>query len=522
MEKQAKALDFEQPARTKLVKGVVTLAKAVKSTLGARGRTVLIESNAHVGGMTITKDGITVAKEVRLSDPVEDLAVRVVMQAAARTALEAGDGTTSAIVIAESLVVNGFKLITPELNRIEVLRHMQTITEGVVKQLKSSAVSVRGRRLSDVAIISANNDTKVGKVIASAFKAVGKDGSVIVSKAMGAETYADISSGVRLDRGYISPYLVTDHGADAWTGQNVRVLLSTQTIDQVMSIEKAIKPLVKEAKPILFISPLTNNMTNVIVANAVKNGIPLCAIEPPSFGYKQEELMGDLALALGGKTFSERTGDMLEQITLDDLGTAAKVTVGRSSTTIVIEQSEETKAACRERIEQLLKSQPTKRSDKEFIAERISILNGTVAVVYVGGNTEIEQKELFDRVDDAICAVESALQEGVVCGAGKALAQIEIPVSPNAEYMVARAIMEQALCAPYNQIIDNAGGIPMVFGKGRGYNVKTMEEVDLIKEGIIDPVKVVRCALQNAVSVAVTILSTNAVITHQQNHASDK
>lgn len=519
MEKQSKVLDFEQEARTKLVKGVVTLAKAVKSTLGARGATVLIESDAHVGGMTITKDGITVAKEVRLVDPVEDLAVRAIVQAAARTAVEAGDGTTSAIVIAEALILNGFKLITPELSRIEVLRHMQSITEGVIRELKRQSIPVRGRRLGDVAVISTNNDTRVGKVIASAFKAVGKDGSVIVSKAMGATTYADITSGIRMDRGYVSPYLVTDHGADTWVKDNVRVLLSTQTIDQVMSIEKAIKPLIKSGTPLLFIAPLSKNMTNVIVANALKNSIPLCAIEPPSFGYKQDELMNDLALALGGKTFSERTGDMLEQITLEDLGTAARVTVGRSSTTIVIDQSESTKAACKARIEQLLRSKPSKRSDKDFMAERISILNGTVAVVHVGGNTEIEQKELFDRVDDAICAVESALQEGVVCGAGKALAEISIPVEPNAEYMVARAIISEALIAPYNQIISNAGGTPKLLAPGQGYNVRSMEEVDLIKEGIIDPVKVVRCALQNAVSVAVTILSTNAVITnHEKNN----
>jgi len=519
-----KDLHFDQAGRQKLISGISKMASAVKSTLGPGGNTVVIESPHHTHGITVTKDGVTVAKAIDLIDPVENLAVKMMREAADRTATSAGDGTTTAIVLTEALVKAGDEMISSEHNRTEVLRSMVEITDKVVEKLKSQSRKVSKSMLSDIATISANNDPLVGNIIADVYKKVGNTGIVTVERSQTAETYSETTKGLKVNRGFLSPLFVNNQRKDECVLEDVMVLVADMEIGNILQLEMVLKPIISEGKKLLIISPCSTNVVNTLAANVVKGNLKVCAIAPPNFGYKQHELMQDIAISVGANYFSEKTGDDMSHINFGDLGHAAKVIVSNDSTVIIKSDIRSKQDKIDERVKQLWEAhkEATKKADKDFLLERIASLTGGIGVIHVGGNTDLEQKELYDRVDDAVCAVRSALEEGILPGAGKALYDInvnDLGLEWNTrEQSVAAMIMIEALQAPLKQILANVGlDAQIVYGgitqKGVGYNLKTGKVGDLIEMGVIDPLKVTRSALENAVSVAVTILSTNAIVT---------
>ena len=524
-----KDLHFDQPGRQKLISGISKMASAVKSTLGPGGNTVVIESPHHTHGITVTKDGVTVAKAIDLIDPVENLAVKMMREAADRTATIAGDGTTTAIVLTEALVKAGDTMIGSDDNRTEVLRSMVEITDKVVEKLKNQSRKVSKSMLSDIATISANNDPLVGGIIADVYKKVGNTGIVTVERSQTAETYSETTKGLKVNRGFLSPLFVNNQRKDECILEDVMVLVADMEIGNILQLEMVLKPIISEGKKLLIISPCSTNVVNTLAANVVKGNLKVCAIAPPNFGYKQHELMHDIAISVGANYFSEKTGDDMSHINFGDLGHAAKVIVSSDSTVIIKSEVRSKQDKIDERVKQLWEAhkEATKKADKDFLLERIASLTGGIGVIHVGGNTDLEQKELYDRVDDAVCAVRSALEEGILPGAGKALYDINVNdlglVWNTREKSVAAMIMIEALQAPLKQILANVGlDAQIVYGgivqKGQGYNLKTGIIGDLIEMGVIDPLKVTRSALENAVSVAVTILSTNAIITMARSY----
>ena len=524
-----KELSFDEQGRAQLISGIKKLSKAVKSTLGPNGNTVLIESPNHTHGLTVTKDGVTVAKSIDLIDPIENLAVKIMRQASDRTATEAGDGTTTSIVLTEALILNGLDQLdaNPSLNRTELLRSLVEVSELVVEKLKSKGKKLTNTMLADVATISANNDKNIGGIIAGVYKEVGKNGIVTVERSQSTETYAETTLGLKIDRGYLTPLFINDQKKDECIYDDVMVLVADMEISSILQLELVLKPVIQENKKILLIAPCNVNVVNTLAANVMKNNLKIVAIQPPSFGYKQHELMQDIAISVGATYYSEKTGDDLSLINFSDLGHAARVIVSADKTIVLKSDYKADNAKVEERVAQLWQahSQATKKADKDFLLERIASLTGGIGVIYVGGNTDLEQKELYDRVDDAVCAVRSALEEGILPGAGRALHHIATQdtmfdriVSYRAEKLAAIAILREALQAPLIQILTNAGiNVHSVYDEvtdfNLGYNLKTGVSGDLIKMGVVDPLKVTRCALQNAISVAVTILSTNAIVT---------
>ena len=519
-----KELHFGDKGRKKLVSGVVKMSMAVKSTLGPGGNPVLIESPNHTHGITVTKDGVTVAKSIDLLDPLENLAVKMMKEAADKTATSAGDGTTTAIVLTEALVLSGLEQITEDLNRTEVLRALVDLSDATVDRLRKKAKKVTSTMLTDVASISANNDREIGRIIAEVYKDVGKTGIVTVERSQNDETYAETTMGLKFDRGYLSPMFVNDQKKDECVFEDTMVLVADMEISNILQIENVLKPIVSEGKKLLIISPCNANVVNTFAANVMKGNLKVCIVPPPGFGYKQHELMQDIAISVGATYFSEKTGDDLSIINYADLGHAAKVIVSKDKTVIIKSDVKTDQDAIAERVSQLWDAHKnaTKKHDKDFLLERIASLTGGIGVIFVGGQTDLEQKELYDRVDDAVCAVRSALEEGILPGAGKALFEesfLDGLEGETKEHFAARMIMNEALKAPFFQILHNAGlslidDIPFNgAGPGEGLNVKTRQHGDLVKMGVIDPLKVTRSALQNAVSVAVTILSTNATVT---------
>tara|TARA_R100001440_G_scaffold39562_2_gene59063 strand:+ start:15680 stop:17302 length:1623 start_codon:yes stop_codon:yes gene_type:complete len=522
-----KNLDFGSEGQKKLIRGITKMANAVKSTLGPSGNTVLIESPHHTHGITVTKDGVTVAKSIDLLDPVENLAVRMMREAADRTATSAGDGTTTSIVLTEALVTNGISMLNdnPDVSRVDVFRHMVSLTDDVVASLKKKSKKVTKQRLLDVATISANNDKEIGKIIAGVHTEVGENGIVTVEKSMTSETYSEVTNGVKVDRGYTSPMFINNHKRDECIMEDVYILVSDAEISNILQIENVLKPIIQGGKKLLIVAPASTNVVNTLAANVMKSKLSMCNIAPPNFGYKQHELMQDIALSVGATYFSEKTGDDLSLINFSDLGHASKVIVGRDST-VILKDDDSNNAEIEERVAELWVQHDNNphKQEKEFILTRIASLTGGIGVIYVGGNTDLEQKELYDRVDDAVCAVRSAMEEGILPGSGVALHdECERLLSHNdsdisGSKKIAYAILSCALLSPMTQIFNNAGLTHETVdtdkvGGSMGYNVKTGEFGDLYKMGVIDPVKVTRTALQNAVSVAVTMLSTDAIVT---------
>ena len=526
-----KDLYFSEDAVGRLIGGISKMSNAVKSTLGPHGNTVLIESPSHTHGITVTKDGVTVAKAIELKDPVENLAVRMMKEAADRTATAAGDGTTTAIVLTEALVMEGMRSISADMNRTEVLREMVELSGKVVDKLKRKSKKVTGGMLHDVATISSNNDKSIGNIISEVYRSVGKNGIVTVERSQTSETYSETTKGLKVDRGYLSPLFINDQRKDECVLEDTMVMVCDMEISNILQVENVLKPIISEGKKLLIIAPCSTNVINTLAANVMKGNIKVCAIQPPNFGYKQHELMQDIAMSVGATYFSEKTGDDLSLIHYGNLGHAAKVIVGHDSTVIIKSGLKSKQEAIDERVEQLWAAHAIaqRKADKDFILERIASLTGGIGVIYVGGNTDLEQKELYDRVDDAVCAVRSALEEGILPGAGKALYEIDIESmlhdGASIASQVAAQILDYAVKVPLKQILINGGYdyqdiYTKEVGEGEGFNLKTGKTGDLIKMGVIDPLKVTRFALQNAVSVAVTILSTNAIVTMARSYES--
>ena len=510
-----KELTFNQKGRKRLLSGIEKISKAVKSTLGPLGKTVIIESQDHTRGLTVTKDGVTVAKSIELEDPVENLAVRMVKEAAERTANSAGDGTTTAIVLTEAMVSYGMELIGPDTNVTEFVRDVQSLSDWVCDRLTKRSKKVSGRTLNSVATISANNDKELGKLIADTYKMVGKDGIVTVEKSDTDETFYEVTNGIKIDRGYTSRLFVNNQKSDECVLEDVYILCTDLEINSILSIENVLKPIINQNKSLLIIGTCSQNVINTLGANVVKNDLKLCNIIPPQFGYKTKELMSDIALSVGGKYFSEATGDDLSIISMEDLGHAKRVIIGKDQTVVV--RDDEVSTDVYHRIDELKQAmdRASKKTDKDFIRDRIASLSGGVGVIYVGGGSDIEQKERYDRVEDAVCAVQSALDEGILPGGGVALADEAIDIDGDG---VVEALMRYVLTAPIMQIYEN-GNMQIDLGKhgkGCGLDLKTGKTGDMIKLGVIDPTKVTKNALKNATSVACTILSTNAIINYKR------
>jgi len=538
MDYTPKDLKFDDEGRSKLIEGITKMSNAVKSTLGPSGHTVLIESPNHTHGITVTKDGVTVAKAIDLLDPVENLAVRMMREAADRTATEAGDGTTTSIVLTEALIRSAYDMFSlyPELNKTEVLRHLVSLTDDVVSSLKSRSRPLTKKNFIEVASVSSNNDRTIGKIIADVYKELGKNGVVTVENSDTVETTYETTRGVKVERGYLSPLFINNQKRDECILDDCYVLVSDAEVINLLTIESVLKPIIADGKRLLIIAPCAANVVNTLAANVVRNSLKLCAIPPPSFGYRTHELMQDIAVSVGATYFSEKTGDDLSIIQFEDLGHAQRVVVSRDETVIVKGEANNAEQVAA-RVDELRDAHKlaTRKGDKDFILSRIASLTGGIGTIKVGGNTDLEQKELFDRVDDAVCAVRSALQEGILPGGGVALynehSLLDMRVSnddyPSDSERAAAAILSQSLASPLKQILTNAGvsfediyekGMPLVTREGYGFDVKKRLYGDMIEMGIIDPMKVTKVALQNAVSVAATILSTNAIVTMARSY----
>ena len=516
-----KQVYFGDEGQKKLKNGIKIIAGAVKSTLGARGRTVLIESENHVGGITVTKDGVTVAKSINLYDPTENLAVMMMRQAADKTSTVAGDGTTTSIVLAEAIINAADDHTDSNTNVIEVIREINDITAAVVARLSKMSKKVTGKKLYDVASISANNDKQIGKMISDAFNEVDM---VTVENSMNSDTHVEIISGMKIDRGYTSKYFINDHKKQECVLDNPYVLITDHEINNLSNLEAILAPIVSQGRSLLIIGTLGQNAVNTLNVNVAQGKIKACNIIPPSFGYRKKDLLEDLAVALGGTYLSEDTGDDLSLVTMSDLGKAAKVVIKKNMT--VFMNVAEVKEAIDMRVADLKHQvwETTDANDREFLKERIANISGGVGVIYVGALSDIEQKEKRDRIDDAVCAVMAAMEDGILPGGGVALLNCLDLVMGDS---IAHNIMFDTLSAPFDQILINAGKDPHIVklelaGMGEGYDVKNEVYGNMMKMGIIDPTKVTKNALLNAVSVATTIMSTNAIITNIRDYESSK
>jgi len=520
-----KELVFDEKAKRKLKSGITKICNAVKSTLGPAGKTVVIESPNHTRGITVTKDGVTVAKSVYLLDPVENLAVQMIREASQNTADSAGDGTTTSIVLAEALIEQGLEELEeqPDINIPKLVKQIGEGRDKVVKELERMAKKLNKKRLLDVASISANNDREIGKIIAEAYEKVGADGVVTVENSETSETYAEVYDGIKLKRGYTNNAFINNHKRDECVLENCYVLITDHVINNVLQIENILKPIINQGKELLIIADCSQNVVNTLAANAARNGLKICNISPPKFGYKKQEIMGDIALATGGSYISESTGDDLNMISLDQLGIAEKVIVSREDTVMIGGKGD--KVAIEQRVKELKVQHGslTAKGERDFVTERIASLKGGIGVIFVGGHSDIEQKEKFDRIEDAVCAVSSALEEGVLPGGGVSLYRASSKLMDTGASFGEILLYRYCITEPFFNICKNAGMEDMEIAEietliqnsevNMGYDVKNNMWGDMYKMGILDPLKVTKNALVNAVSVATTILSTNAIIT---------
>lgn len=526
-------------ARERLLSGIEKISSAVKSTLGPMGKTVIIESDNHTNGMTVTKDGVTVARSIALEDSIENLAVRMIKSASEKTSLEAGDGTTTSVVLSEAMSIMGLESISGGLlNTWDLTKHIKGYVSRVVEILKGMSREVTNQNLYDVARISANNDESIGSIIAETYTAVGHGGLVTIENSMTESTYYEVTHGVRVDRGYTSKLFVNDQKKDECVFENCLVFLSDIEIGGLLQIEEVLKHAVNSNRPLLIIAPMSQGAINTLAANVMRNKLRFCNINPPSFGYKTHELMKDLALVTGASYFSQQAGDDLALVRPEDLGLVKKVTVSSENTIIVTDGVPDEVNDVIEDLKVQLQN-ATKESDRKFINERLSYLKAVVGVIYVGGSSDIEQKEKYDRVDDAVCAVRSALEEGILPGGGVALMRAANQIMKETsgddgltrEQNVAIAIVVKSCHEPIRRLLANADfseerideviynisgsdSISSGFDKNYGYNLKTGKYGDMFDMGVIDPLKVTKNSLINATSVATTIMNTNAVITY--------
>ncbi len=518
----AKEIQFSDNARAALYEGVKKLSDAVKVTMGPRGRNVLIQKS--FGAPSITKDGVSVAREIELDDTLENMGAQLVKEVASNTADEAGDGTTTATVLAYSIFKEGLRNITAGANPIEVKRGMDKASEAIIQELKKMAKDVKDKKeIAQVASISANSDTKIGDLIADAMDKVGKDGVITVEEAKGIEDELDVVEGMQFDRGYLSPYFATDMQKMEAVLENPLVLLFDKKVSNLKDLLPVLEQAQKSGKPLLIIAEdIEGEALATLVVNKLRGILNIAAVKAPGFGDRRKAMLEDIAVLTGGEVISEELGRTLESVTEADLGTASSIVIDKDNTTIVNGAGDKVKIETR--VAQI-KSQIDETSseyDKEKLQERLAKLSGGVAVIKVGAATETEMKEKKDRVDDALSATKAAVEEGVIIGGGAALllASSKISISLEGDQAIGADIVRRALKAPLKQIAANAGfdagvvanNVEMQKDDNYGFDAATGEYVDMFKAGIIDPVKVARVALQNAISVSSLLLTTEATV----------
>jgi chaperonin GroEL len=523
----AKDIHFEVEAREKLKKGVDTLANAVKVTLGPKGRNVVI--GKKFGAPHVTKDGVSVAKEIELSDAVENMGAQMVKEVASKTADIAGDGTTTATVLAQAIINSGMKSVASGANPMDLKRGIDKAVSSVVTSLKSFSKEVGSDndKIKQIATISANNDETIGSLIAEAMKVVGNDGVITVEEAKGTETEVKTVEGMQFDRGYLSPYFVTNAEKMIVEMDNPYILIYDKKISNMKELLPVLEPVVQSGKSLLIIAEdLDGEALATLVVNRIRASLKIAAVKAPGFGDRRKAMLEDIAILTGGQVISEEKGLTLEGATLDMLGTAEKIEIDKDNTTIV--NGAGNKEAISARVNQI-KAQiesTTSDYDKEKLQERLAKLAGGVAVLYVGAATEVEMKEKKDRVDDALAATRAAVEEGIVPGGGVALIRagesLETLKGENEDETTGIAIVKRAIEEPLRQIVANAGGEGAVIvqkvreGKDDfGYNARTEVFQDLYAAGVIDPTKVTRIAIENAASIAAMLLTTECVITDQ-------
>jgi chaperonin GroEL len=520
----AKQIEFNSDARAKLKAGVDALADAVKTTLGPKGRNVVIGKT--FGPPHITKDGVSVAKEVELKDPIENLGAQMVKEVASKTADNAGDGTTTATVLAQALVTAGLKNVTAGANPIDLKRGIDKAVGAVVTELKafSKEVGSDSDKIKQVATISANNDEMIGELIAEAMKVVGNDGVITVEEAKGTETEVKTVDGMQFDRGYLSPYFVTNQEKMIAEMDSPFILLVDKKISSMKELIPVLEPVVQTRQGLVIIAEdLDGDALGTLVVNRVRGALKIAAVKAPGFGEKRKEMLQDLAVLTGGTVISEEMGLSLSDANMSHLGTAEKIEISKDKTTIINGNGEATLIA--ERVSQIKTQieQAVSDYEKEKLQERLAKLAGGVAVLYIGAPTETEMKEKKDRVDDALAATRAAVEEGIVPGGGVALIRcasaLDAVKTVNDDERLGVDIVRKALQAPLKQIVANAGGNGEVVAHfveegtlAYGYNARTNEYGDMIDMGIIDPTKVTRTAIENAASIASMLLMTECVI----------
>ena len=520
----AKDIKYNMDARDLLKKGVDQLANAVKVTLGPKGRNVVIEKK--FGAPQITKDGVTVAKEVELENKFENTGAQLVKSVASKTGDDAGDGTTTATILTQAIVTEGLKNVTAGANPMDLKRGIDKAVAAVVEFIKNHAEQVDDNydKIEQVATVSANNDAEIGKLLADALRKVSKDGVITIEESKSRDTNIGVVEGMQFDRGYLSGYFMTDADKMECVMDNPYILLYDKKISNLKEFLPILQPAAESGRPLLVIAEdVDSEALTTLVVNRLRGGLKICAVKAPGFGDRRKAMLEDIAVLTGGVVISEEKGLKLEQATLDMLGSADKVTVNKDNTTIVNGHGE--KANIQDRVAQIKNEiENTKSSyDKEKLQERLAKLAGGVAVLYVGANSEVEMKEKKDRVDDALCATRAAIEEGIVAGGGttyiRALDALKDMKGDNADETTGIRIVERAIEEPLRQIVANAGGEGSVVvnkvreGEGDfGYNARKDVYEDMRQAGIVDPAKVERVALENAASIAGLFLTTECVL----------
>ena len=521
----AKDIKFDIEARDGLKRGVDKLAEAVKVTLGPKGRNVIISKS--FGAPQVTKDGVSVAKEIELEDPLENMGAQMVKEVASKTNDQAGDGTTTATVLAQAIVKEGLKNVAAGANPMDLKRGIDKAVEALVADLEKQTQKVGSDsdKIQQVAAISSNNDETIGDLIATAFAKVGKEGVITVEEAKGTDTYVEVVEGMQFDRGYLSPYFVTDTDKMIADLENPYILLFDKKISNLQEILPILEPVVQSGRPLLIIAEdVDGQALATLVVNKLRAGLKIAAVKAPGFGDRRKAMLEDIAILSGGTVISEERGFSLEHASLDMLGTAETVTIDKDNTTIVNGSGKP--SDIKARVNQIKAQIETTTSDydKEKLQERLAKLAGGVAVLYVGAASEVEMKEKKDRVDDALHATRAAVEEGIVAGGGVALVRakkvLEKLTTDSLDETTGVQIVAKAIEAPLRTIVENAGGEGSVViakvlegKKDFGYDAKADKYVDMLKAGIIDPKKVTRIALENAASVAGMILTTECALT---------
>jgi len=520
----AKEIIFNTEARDELKKGVDKLANAVKVTLGPKGRNVVIEKK--FGAPQITKDGVTVAKEVELEDKYENTGAQLVKSVASKTGDDAGDGTTTATILAQAIITEGLKNVTSGANPLDLKKGIDKAVKAVVGHIKETAEQVDDNydKIEQVATVSANNDKEIGELLADAMRKVSKDGVITIEESKSTDTHIGVVEGMQFDRGYLSGYFVTDTDKMECVMENPYILIYDKKISSLKDFLPILQPAAESGRPLLVIAEdVDSEALTTLVVNRLRGGLKICAVKAPGFGDRRKAMLEDIAILTKGLVISEEKGLKLEQATLDMLGTCDKVVVTKDNTTIVNGAGD--KKQIEDRVNQIKNeiANTTSSYDKEKLQERLAKLAGGVAVLYVGANSEVEMKEKKDRVDDALCATRAAIEEGVVAGGGTTYIRAQEALSnvkgDNADEQTGINIVRRAIEEPLRQIVFNAGGEGAVVvqkvreGKGDyGYNARTDTYEDMRKAGVIDPAKVARVALENAASIAGMFLTTECLI----------